>query len=61
MLLLWIIFVIYVSYDSDPSFVHPLCICKSINPLTDTFTNSEDPDEMPHDAAFHQDLHRLLR
>ena len=22
-----------------------------------TLTNSEDPDEMPHDAAFHQGLH----
>ena len=26
-----------------------------------TFTNSEDQDEMPHGAAFHQDLHCLLR
>ena len=25
-----------------------------------TFTNSEDPDEMPHNAAFHQGLHCLL-
>ena len=24
------------------------------NPETDTFTNSIDPDEMPHNAAFHQ-------
>ena len=31
----------------------------SRNPLT--FTNSEDPDEMKHDAAFHQDLHCLYR
>ena len=23
-------------------------------------TNSEDPDEMPHNAAFHQGLHCLL-
>ena len=23
--------------------------------------NSEDPDEMPHNAAFHQGLHYLLR
>ena len=22
-----------------------------------TFANSEDPDEMQHNAAFHQDLH----
>ena len=24
-----------------------------------TLTNSEDPDEMPHDVAFHQGLHCL--
>ena len=23
----------------------------------DTFTNSEDPDEMPHKVAFHEGLH----
>ena len=26
-----------------------------------TLTNSEDPDEMQHSAAFHQGLHCLLR
>ena len=26
-----------------------------------TLANSEDPDEMPHTAAFHQGLHSLLR
>ena len=26
-----------------------------------TFTNSEDPDEMQHNAAFHHGLHGLLR
>ena len=26
----------------------------------DTLENSEDPDEMPHNAAFHQGLHFLL-
>ena len=31
------------------------------NPITGTLTNSEDPDEMPHNAAFHQDPHCLLR
>ena len=25
------------------------------------FANSEDPDEMPHSAAFHQGLHDMLR
>ena len=24
------------------------------------FVNSEDPDEMPHNASFHQGLHCLL-
>ena len=27
----------------------------------DNLANSEDPDEMPHNAAFHQVLHCLLR
>ena len=31
------------------------------NPLTGTFTNSVDPDEMLHDAAFYQGIHCLLR
>ena len=26
-----------------------------------TLTNSEDPDEMQHNAAFHQGLHFLVR
>ena len=26
-----------------------------------TLANSDDPDEMPHNAAFHQGLHCLLR
>ena len=26
-----------------------------------TFANSEDPDEMLHNAAYHQGLHCLLR
>ena len=29
------------------------------NPKMSTFANSEDPDQMPHDAAFHQGLHCL--
>ena len=29
----------------------------SENPLMSTFVNSEDPDEMQHNAAFHQGLH----
>ena len=26
-----------------------------------TLFHSEDPDEMPHDAAFHRGMHCLLR
>ena len=29
------------------------------NLLTSTFANSEDPDEMQHNAAFHRGLHCL--
>ena len=29
--------------------------------MMDTFTSSEVPDEMQHNAAFHQGLHCLLR
>ena len=28
--------------------------------ITGTFTTSEDPDEMPHNVAFHLGLHYLL-
>ena len=31
------------------------------NSLRGTLANSEDPDKMLHHAAFHQDLHYLLR
>ena len=30
------------------------------NPYGGTLENSEDPDEMPQNVAFHQDLHCLL-
>ena len=30
-------------------------------PKIGTLANSEDPDEMPHDIAFHQGLHCLQR
>ena len=32
-----------------------------LNVCCDIVTNSEDPDEMPWNAAFHQGLHCLLR
>ena len=31
------------------------------NSQTGTLTNSKDPDEMPHNEAFHQDLNCLQR
>ena len=31
------------------------------NPKMGILANSEDPDEMQHNAAFHQGLHCLLR
>ena len=31
------------------------------NPYWVTLANSEDPDEMQHNAAFHQGLHCLLQ
>ena len=38
----------------------PVCLCNHLK--TRYFgANSEDPDEMPHKAAFHQVLHCLLR
>ena len=38
-----------------------MCPLRTGNPEMYTLANSEDPDEMLHKAAFHQDLHRLLR
>ena len=37
-----------------------LTICKSINSLTGTLVNSEDPDKMSHNVAFPQVLHSFL-
>ena len=36
-----------------------LTLCIRENRLTGTFTNIEDPDELPHHAAFHRGLHCL--
>ena len=44
--------------QAHDSVVNPL---KTRNPKMVTLANSEDPDEMPHKAAFHQGLHCLLR
>ena len=34
-------------------FSKSLIFCIVGNPITSTFANSEDPDEVQHDAAFH--------
>ena len=44
--------------DYFTCMINPLC---TRNPLTGNLTNSENPDEMLHYAAFHQGLHCLLR
>ena len=49
-------------------YVYPISSARRhFNPLRTgnhqmgTMANSEDPDEMPHNAAFHQGLHCLLK
>ena len=44
--------------EMDTSSFHPLYTSDS---LLHTSANSENPDEMPHNAAFHQGQHCLLR
>ena len=45
--------------------VKPVAICYTVKPValciqeTKTFANSEEPDEMQHNAAFHQGVHCL--
>ena len=38
-----------------------LTVWRPETPKRVTLSNSEDPGEMPHNAAFHQGLHCLLR
>ena len=42
-------------------YLVPLTLCKLETPKRGTLANSKDPDEMQHNAAFHQGLHCLLR
>ena len=58
-------FTISVTMDVSP---FAWCLARAVlnslwtrNPKTVTLTNSEDPDEMPPNAAFHQGLHCLRR
>ena len=50
-------YVIYMHYTPQFFPINPLY---SGNPLTGTLTNSEDPDVMQHNAAFHLSQHCLL-
>ena len=43
---------------SGYSFKNIVCFCLMI---LFTLTNSENPDEMPHNAAFHPNLYCLLK
>ena len=46
------------------SIISKMAYCKAglaPVPITGTLANSEDPDEMQHNAAFHLGLHCLLR
>ena len=47
-----------MSPTSVLCYFNPLC---TENPLAGTLANSEDRDEMQHNAAFHQGLQCLLR
>ena len=47
-----------LQYISPSGDINPL---ENGNPLMGTLANSDDPDEMPHKAVFHQGLHGLLR
>ena len=40
---------------------YPLNLLYTGNPKTGTLTNSEDPDEILHNVAFHQVLYYLLK
>ena len=41
--------------------IFKICHCLTLSILETSLANSEDPDEMQHNAAFHQGLHCLLR
>ena len=51
---------LHVYNDFGPQVLITLILC-ILETQTGTLANSEDPDEMQHNAAFHQGLHCLLR
>ena len=54
---------IYKWYKANKVFVkcNMISLLYTGNPITSILANSEDPDEMQHNAAFHQGLHCLKR
>ena len=50
----------YKELKQKKGIIFPVNPLYTGKPLMGTFANSEDPDEMQHDAAFHQGLHSLL-
>ena len=54
-------YILVSSYHFINAKIFELTLLYSGNPYWDALTNNEDPDEMPHDAAFHQNQHCLLR
>ena len=48
-----------VAFPGHTHFLNSLILCIRENPYTSAFAYSEDPDEMQHDAAFHQVLRCL--
>ena len=54
--------VLYVNIaDQRQILQHVIKLCSVCTVLDVPFANSEDPDEMPHFAAFYQDLFCLLK
>ena len=65
---MFFIFLLSVTRFLSMCFPHQYQVKLSIsnpwyngNPLTSTYANSADPDEMPHPVAFHQGLHCLQK
>ena len=56
----WLLFAIEMEIFVNMSVFNQLTVCLLETPKR-TLTDSEDPDEMPHDAAFHQGLHYIKR
>ena len=51
---------VFKRVDYNSYLVYFLNFCIRETPKRVHFSNSEDPDEMPHNATFHLGLHYLL-